>query len=1345
MSTYPQFPNRQDRTRPHLLPRREKPGKRWNAKRVALWIGLTLLILLTLLIVALLTLPKVTSFRQWAIQKAEASLSSSLGSQVHVRDFALSLSHLTLDLYGVSVNGTAPYTAPPLVTVDHIGLGLGITSVLHRQWYINDVAVNHPVVHVFVDPHGTDNLPKTKSSSSQRHTDVFQLGVRHAVLDRGELYYNNRKSVLDADLHDLAFQAKFDPAPQRYSGTISYRDGHLKLENFRPMLHDLNAEFDATRDAFTLRRALLKSGPSQFQLAAKVEDYANPRIHATYSAVVASGEFRRITNNPTLPVGTVHTAGTLDYQSRPNVPVLDSMTLNGNLSSRALQVQTSAFQGTISEVDADYSLANGNVAVRRIRALLLGGSLNGDLTIRDLSGAAQSHLRAVVKNISLAQLRPLLKSSSAQQVELSGALNADAEATWGKTLDDLVARSNATIQGRVTPRAGGSTQLVPVNGAIHAQYFAARKEVSVDPSYIRTPQTSLNLNGTVSHRSALQLRLQSNNLHELETIAAIFRAPESGPTSEEMGLYGRASFAGTVSGSTSTPTLTGQLQATDLKVKGSEWRALRASVSASPSLASIEDGELLPVDRGRIAFHLRANLRDWTYTNTSPIEVGLNAEQVNVENFIRLAGSQMPLAGTLSAKLSLTGSQSNPVGQGNVSLTGARVSTEPVQVAEVKFQGTGEEVRADLSLKIPAGAARGRLTYFPKQETYQAELRAPGIRLDQLQAVKSRNLQVVGVLNISADGHGSIRNPELTATVESPQLKVRDQTLGNVKLQTHLADHVANMSFNTQAVNTSIRAKATVNTTGDYQTNATIDTQPIPLQPLVAAYAPSQGANVSGQTELHATLRGPLKNKSALDAHAIIPVLQLSYANKIHLAAADPIKVDFVNGVLALQRTTIRGTDTNVQLQASIPTNSAAPASILALGTVNLQIAQLFDPEITSAGELRFDINSYGARNNPDVQGQIHVVNATFASGSAPIGLQNGNGDLTLTKDRLNITKFTGTVGGGSVEASGGVVYKPALRFDLALAGKGIRLLYPDGVREGVDTNLTLLGTTDAATLAGRVRINQLSFTPDFDLSEFLGQFSGETSPPPVPGFSQNLQLQLALESTSGINLVSRELSLRGNANLNVRGTAAEPVILGRVNLTGGDLIFRGNRYLLQQGTLDFANPSRTQPVVNVAVNTTIQQYNIALQFYGPADHLRTNYTSVPSLPPADIINLLAFGKTSEASAANPTPGNLGAQSLIASQVSSQVTSRVEKIAGISRLSIDPVLGGNGSQQNPGARITVQQRVTGNIFVTFSTDVTQSQDQVIQLQYSVTPRVTFSGTRDQNGGFGFDTRIQKSW
>jgi len=57
----------------------------------------------------------------------------------------------------------------------------------------------------------------------------------------------------------------------------------------------------------------------------------------------------------------------------------------------------------------------------------------------------------------------------------------------------------------------------------------------------------------------------------------------------------------------------------------------------------------------------------------------------------------------------------------------------------------------------------------------------------------------------------------------------------------------------------------------------------------------------------------------------------------------------------------------------------------------------------------------------------------------------------------------------------------------------------------------------------------------------------------------------------------------------------------------------------------------------------------------------------------------------------------------------------------------------------------VQHRVTSKIFVTFSTDVTATQRQVIQFQYQATPRMSVSGTRDQNGGFGFDTRITKEW
>ena len=96
---------------------------------------------------------------------------------------------------------------------------------------------------------------------------------------------------------------------------------------------------------------------------------------------------------------------------------------------------------------------------------------------------------------------------------------------------------------------------------------------------------------------------------------------------------------------------------------------------------------------------------------------------------------------------------------------------------------------------------------------------------------------------------------------------------------------------------------------------------------------------------------------------------------------------------------------------------------------------------------------------------------------------------------------------------------------------------------------------------------------------------AGGVEAPPSQGFTQNVALNLAVHSSNQVNLVSRTLSVGGSANLQVRGTIAEPIILGRANLTGGDIILNGNRFVLTGGTIQFVNPSVTQPVVNLTLN----------------------------------------------------------------------------------------------------------------------------------------------------------------
>jgi translocation and assembly module TamB len=332
-------------------------------------------------------------------------------------------------------------------------------------------------------------------------------------------------------------------------------------------------------------------------------------------------------------------------------------------------------------------------------------------------------------------------------------------------------------------------------------------------------------------------------------------------------------------------------------------------------------------------------------------------------------------------------------------------------------------------------------------------------------------------------------------------------------------------------------------------------------------------------------------------------------------------------------------------------------------------------------------------------------------------------------------------MGGGRFSVSGFASYSPA-SFSLQVNGKSIRIRYPEGTRAQVDSNLTWIGSPGSSALNGRVTIDELSFTPAFDLANFIGQLSSSNPSVPSP-WEQKMKLDVAVASSDVLALSSSQLSLQGSAELRVVGTLGNPVILGRTTLTGGSIIFMGNVYQVQSGTVVFANPVKTEPTLNLYVTTLVQQYNITLNFIGSLDRLRTNYTSDPALPPVDIIHLLAFGKTTAESAATATPASLGAESVIANGLGSQVSNQIEKLTGISQLQIDPSLGGNNN--NPGARVAIQQRVSSNILFTFATDLTDTQNAVVQVKYQTRGRLSFSLTRDEYGSYAIEIKTRKTF
>ena len=57
--------------------------------------------------------------------------------------------------------------------------------------------------------------------------------------------------------------------------------------------------------------------------------------------------------------------------------------------------------------------------------------------------------------------------------------------------------------------------------------------------------------------------------------------------------------------------------------------------------------------------------------------------------------------------------------------------------------------------------------------------------------------------------------------------------------------------------------------------------------------------------------------------------------------------------------------------------------------------------------------------------------------------------------------------------------------------------------------------------------------------------------------------------------------------------------------------------------------------------------------------------------------------------------------------------------------------------------MTIEQQVADRLTLTYITDVTQAQQQIISLQYQVNRNVSIIAVRDQYGVLGFDVKIRQ--
>ena len=342
--------------------------------RIALaakWIGgvIVLPILFGLVIAAILI--NTSQGHTFLINLMQKQAAKALGVGVHLENFKLHLASLRVDLYGLQIDGASPHPAPPLLQVQHAEAGVRIVSLFGGKWYLDSIRVDNPVAHLLVDKNGNSNLPKFNSSNSSSNTSVFDLGIRHAVLTSGTIFYNDQPKSIAADVRNLEFDSTFNNVLQKYSGTLSYSNGEIDYAGKKAPPHAVSIKFDATRNTFQLATATIQSGNTRLVLTATVKNYSSPVIDAHYNATLDGQQLANVLGDSSIPAGLVSLSGNANYQSNSNRTFLENLVVNGDITSRELLAKTASIRASISNIAGHYSLANGDAALHDLRANLL--------------------------------------------------------------------------------------------------------------------------------------------------------------------------------------------------------------------------------------------------------------------------------------------------------------------------------------------------------------------------------------------------------------------------------------------------------------------------------------------------------------------------------------------------------------------------------------------------------------------------------------------------------------------------------------------------------------------------------------------------------------------------------------------------------------------------------------------------------------------------------------------------------------------------------------------------------------------------------------------------------------
>ena len=401
-------------------------------------------------------------------------------------------------------------------------------------------------------------------------------------------------------------------------------------------------------------------------------------------------------------------------------------------------------------------------------------------------------------------------------------------------------------------------------------------------------------------------------------------------------------------------------------------------------------------------------------------------------------------------------------------------------------------------------------------------------------------------------------------------------------------------------------------------------------------------------------------------------------------------------------------------------------------------------------GSLRLDIRMTGKWDDPAVAGNGRLEGGTLSFRGYAQVFEEMRAEGVISREKIVFEHFEGRSGGGYIDGRGEL----PLRFDahqplyFSVDFFDMRFPYPDDFQPVLQGHAELVGPYDDFLVTGEVEVQSARYTrtlrPEKVLVDFRKRLTDVTARREKSDFRVRLDVSAVADGTIKIKNNLADADVKGE--FRVVGDASRVIVLGAFDVLEGFMEYQGNKYDLRRVGVEFQDPRRNNPILDVRAETKKGNYTVIVTVTGSLEKYEVELASEPPLSKNDIVSLLSFGVTTQALAGSEgTLGAAAASSIVLGPYKGKVEEGLRGTGILDKFSIESSYSTSTKSFEP--KLVVGKSIGDRLSVTVSTSVGTTSESSATAEFKLLENVYLQGawesaTTTQQGDLGADVKIR---